>query len=330
MHVVLNSFGASIRKKNGLFEVSTAEVKQSLHPKDIKTITVSKGARISSDAVLLAIEEEIDVLFVDGLGNPKGRVWSIKYGSVSDIRRNQLEFLYSSAAIQWVKDSIVEKVNNQTAILLSLQGAPEAKSTRLVSSAVNGMQDYLQKIRSIEGESVSDIAPSLRGWEGAAAARYFKVIGQLMPEQYAFTKRSKHPATDYFNSMLNYGYGILYGKVEGALIKAGIDPYIGIFHRDDYNRPALVFDVIEKYRIWVDYVVIHLCQQEALPADCFDDSTGGMMLQGLGKRIVIQSVNDYLAEIIRFNGAERSRGEHIMRDARKLAAFFLKNGERKK
>jgi len=62
MHIVLNSFGASIGKKNGLFEVSTAELKQIINPVDVKTITVSKGARISSDAVLLAIEEEVDVL----------------------------------------------------------------------------------------------------------------------------------------------------------------------------------------------------------------------------------------------------------------------------
>lgn len=325
MHVVLNSFGASIRKENGLFEVSTAEMKQLIHPKDVKTITVSKGARISSDAVLLAIEEEVDVLFVDGLGNPKGRVWSIKYGSVSDIRRKQLEFFYSDKAVAWVKAGIAEKINNQVALLLSLAGEPQEKSSRLISSAVNGMQDYLQKVRSIEGESVSDIAPSLRGWEGAASRRYFQVLGKLMPEKFSFEKRSQHPATDYFNSMLNYGYGMLYGKVEGALIKAGIDPYIGIFHRDDYNRPALVFDIIEKYRVWIDYTVIHLALQEAVPADGFDDGAQGMMLQGLGKRIVIQSVNDYLAEIINLNGTERSRGEHINRDARKLAAFFLKS-----
>jgi len=325
MHIVLNSFGASIGKKNGLFEVSTAELKQIINPVDVKTITVSKGARISSDAVLLAIEEEVDVLFVDNIGNTKGRVWSIKYGSVSDIRRKQLEFFYSPASVNWVKEGIAEKINNQVAMLLSLQGEPTDKSTRLISSAVNGMQDYLQKVRSIEGETVSDIAPSLRGWEGAASRRYFQILGQLMPGNFAFAKRSQHPAADFFNSMLNYGYGMLYGKVEGALIKAGIDPYIGIFHRDDYNRPALVFDVIEKYRVWIDYVVIHLALQEALPDDCFEDGEKGVMLQGLGKRIVIQSVNDYLAEIINLNGTDRSRGEHIMRDARKLAAFFLKS-----
>ena len=121
MHIILNSFGASIGKENGLFAVSTAEGKQLLAPRDVSTITISKGARISSDAVLLAIENEVDVLFVNNVGQPLGRVWSIKYGSVSDIRRKQLEFFYSPKAVDWVKELVVEKINNQVAMLLSLK-----------------------------------------------------------------------------------------------------------------------------------------------------------------------------------------------------------------
>lgn len=323
MHLILNSFGASIRRENGVFSVSSAAGKQALHPKDVKSISVSKGARVSSDAVLLAIENEIDILFVDGLGTPKGRVWSIKYGSVSDIRRQQLEFLYSPAAIEWVKEMVVEKINNQVAMLLSLRDSQEKVVAHQLSNAINSMEDYKRKVRKATGESVSDIAPSLRGWEGAAAKRYFGCVAACLPPVYQFSGRSKHPATDWFNAMLNYGYGMLYGKVEGALIKAGIDPYVGIFHRDDYNRPALVFDVIEKYRVWVDYVVIQLCRQNAMHEDCFREEGDGLMLEGLGKRIVIQSVNDYLAEIIKLKGIERSRGEHLNRYARQLAAFFL-------
>jgi CRISPR-associated protein Cas1 len=125
--------------------------------------------------------------------------------------------------------------------------------------------------------------------------------------------------------MLNYGYGMLYGKIEGALIKAGIDPYAGIFHRDDYNRPALVFDVIEKYRVWIDYVVMQLCQQDAMSEECFVNDDNSLRLEGLGKRIVIQSVNDYLEEIIRIKGIDRSRAEHIQLYAHQLAAHFMKS-----
>lgn len=326
MHVILNSFGASIGKENGLFAVATAEGKQLLAPRDVHTITVSKGARISSDAVLLAIEHEIDVLFVNHTGQPLGRVWSVKYGSVSDIRRRQLEFFYSPQAADWVKELVAEKINNQVAMLLSLQQGETGPVQRRLAAAINSMEDHRGKVRRAEGESVSDMAPSLRGWEGAASRRYFDAVAACLPEKYRFESRSKYPAKDMFNAMLNYGYGMLYGKVEGALIRAGIDPYAGIFHRDEYNRPALVFDVIERYRVWVDYVVIQLCRQDAMSEECFRQEGEAVLLDGLGKRIVIQSVNDYLAEVVRLRGLDRSRAEHLLLDAHRLATFFLKTG----
>jgi CRISPR-associated protein Cas1 len=324
MHLVLNSFGASLRRDNALFLVTTAEGKQHIHPRDVKSITISKAARISSDAVLMAIEHEIDVLFVDTMGTPKGRVWSIQYGSISDIRRAQIDFLYSDKALPWIRELLTEKINNQMALLKAMPTPAEDRAARLVRNAINSMEDHMTKIRAAEGEALSDLAPTLRGWEGAASRRYFEVLPQFLPEAYQFERRSHHPARDRFNCLLNYGYGILYGKVEGALIKAGIDPYTGIFHRDDYNRPALVFDVIEKFRIWVDYVVIHLCRQEAFDEDCFVlQEDEGIYLQGLGKRILIQSVNDYLAEVVRLQGLTRSRAEHIQRYAHRLAQAFL-------
>ncbi|MCB0569561.1 MAG: CRISPR-associated endonuclease Cas1 [Phaeodactylibacter sp.] len=325
MHLVLNSFGASIRKENGLFAVSTAAGKQMIPPADVTSISVSKGARISSDAVLLAIEHEIDVLFVDGLGKPQGRVWSIRYGSISSIRRSQVEFLFSPRSVEWARDLVDEKINNQIALLLALNVGQDERTERLLRYAINSMEDHRGKIRKLEGESVSDISPTLRGWEGAASKRYFEALSACLPEGYRFEKRSRQPAEDRFNAMLNYAYGMLYGKVEGALIKAGLDPYTGIFHRDDYNRPALVFDVIEKYRIWADYVVVQLCRQEAMSEECFSETEGlGLMLDGLGKRILIQSVNDYLAEVIELNGLRRSRQEHIQRQAFELASLFQK------
>ena len=324
MHIVLNSFGASIRQEEGMFSVSTAAGKEVLHPKDVASITISKSARISSDAVLLAIAHEIDVLFVDGVGNPQGRVWSVKYGSVSEIRRRQVEFMYSGKALEWIRELIVEKINNQIAMLLSLRSNSDETISRRLSSAINSLEDYKNKVRRAVGEALSDLAPSFRGWEGAASRKYFQSLSECMPDSWRFKERSQHPASDPFNALLNYAYGILYGKIEGALIKAGIDPYMGVFHRDDYNRPALLFDVIEKYRIWADYVVIQLARQDAMTEECFKTESGGaVLLDGLGKRILIQSMNDYLAEIIRIKGLERSRAEHIQQHAYKLANLFL-------
>jgi CRISPR-associated protein Cas1 len=322
MHLVLNSYGASLRREDNLFAVSSAEGKQLIPPAEVRSISVSKGARISSDAVLLAIAHEIDVMFIDGMGKPQGRVWSVQYGSIASIRRHQIEFLYSGRSVAWVQELLQDKINGQIGLLLALQPSLDERGQRLLRNAINSMDDHRNKIRGLSGELVADLAPTLRGWEGAASRRYFEALAECLPPDYRFAQRSRTPATDRFNALLNYGYGMLYGKVEGALIRAGLDPYTGVFHRDDYNRPALVYDVIERYRVWVDYVVVQLCRQEAFTDDCFRAEGEGLLLDGLGKRILIQSVNDYLAEIIDLRGLRRSRAEHIQRYAHELAKTF--------
>ncbi|SEP60835.1 CRISPR-associated endonuclease Cas1 [Neolewinella agarilytica] len=323
MHIILNSYGAALQRDHGNFLIKTAQAEQRLNPGQVRSISVGKGAKMTSDAVLLAIEHQIDVVFVDHSGMPQGRVWSVRFGSVSDIRRQQLDFFYGTEALDWVKALVSEKIDNQLALLLTLQIDSEDPLRRRINRGIRAMEDYRNKVKALDETRLEDAAPTLRGWEGAASRKYFQLISAYLPEAYRFERRSQHPAADDFNALLNYGYGMLYGKIEGALIRAGVDPYLGIFHRDGYNRPALVYDVIERYRIWVDYVVLQLCRQEAMTEECFRWDGKARMLDGLGKRILIQSVNDYLAEIIQRNGLRRSRREHLQLEAHALARFFL-------
>ncbi|MCF8229534.1 MAG: CRISPR-associated endonuclease Cas1 [Bacteroidales bacterium] len=322
MDIILNTYGTSLQKEGENFLVIHKDGKQKIHPEKVKSISISKGAKISSDAALMAIDNEIDVLFINKTGKPAGRLWSVKYGSVSTIRRKQLDFTFSKEAIDWIKQILEKKIDNQVALLLTIASDEESENKKL-EQAINKLNDYKTKIRSLKGEVISDVGASIRGWEGASSRIYFERISAILPDEYKFRIRSKHPALDIFNCLLNYGYGVLYGKIEGALIKAGIDPYVGVFHRDDYNRPVLVFDIIELYRVWVDYVVINLCTQKVIDEDCYsvkeDDS---YWLESMGKRILIQSLNDYLGEIVNIGGTDRSRSEHINLNAQKLATKF--------
>ncbi|MEA3451995.1 MAG: CRISPR-associated endonuclease Cas1 [Bacteroidota bacterium] len=323
MHLVINTYGTFLAKENGLFKVVGKDLQKKLNPTDIKTISISKGALISSDAALLAIENDIDVFFIDGLGRPLGRIWSNKFGSVTTIRRNQIDFTFSAQAVDWIKKVLIEKIDNQAALLLAQQSLDSVTDNK-IRGYINKLNDYKTKISSKKGRIISDVAQTLRGWEGAASKNYFSALNLIIPKQYKFLSRSQHPAKDIFNALLNYGYGVLYGKIEAELIRAGIDPYIGIFHREDYNRPVLTFDVIEKYRVWVDYVVLNLVNYEAIDEDCYSvKEDGSFWLENLGKRILVQSINDYFEEAVKFKKEKHSRTAEIAEYSRKLAKKFL-------
>ena len=270
---------------------------------------------------MLAIEHEIEVMFMDKAGKPIGRIWSPKYGSISTIRKGQLNFIYSHNAVDWIKEVLLKKIENQQALMLLFNNNehPETDTEKNIAR----LEDYRNKIRTLDGDIVNDIAPMLRGWEGQASRIYFSTINTFLPELFRFNIRTQHPALDITNAFLNYGYGILYGRIEGALIKAGVDPYIGILHRDDYNRPVLVYDIIEIYRIWVDYVVYTLLAQNVITEEFYSvREDGSYWLEALGRRVLIQSLNDYMDEVITVKGVTRSRLTILSLYAQSLAQKF--------
>ncbi|MBQ2856406.1 MAG: CRISPR-associated endonuclease Cas1 [Bacteroidaceae bacterium] len=324
MELVLNTFGASLNRDNEGFVITHKDGKQRLPVVGIKSIQISCGAQITSDAVMLAIENEIEILFMDKSGKLVGRVWSPKYGSISTIRKGQLNFTFTKQALVWIKEIISKKIENQQAMLLMMR-TDDVEIDKARTKSISKLEDYREKITRLDGDIVSDVASQLRGWEGVSSKIYFETLNHFIPEEYRFASRSQHPAMDVVNALLNYGYGLLYGKIEGALIKAGIDPYVGIFHRDDYNRPVLVYDVIEVYRIWVDYVVYSLVNQKVITDDYYSvREDGSYWLEGLGRRILIQSFNDYMEEVITQRGVSRSRITQIQLYAQSLAQMFKK------
>ena len=319
MQLILNKTGIKLSIDEGMFKINAGDDLKRIPVTKINSIILHKSASITTDAVLTAIENEIDVMFMDRVGKPKGRIWSHKYGSISTIRKNQVEFAGSEKGTKWIIENLKNKMDNQVAILLTL-GKADKSTDRTINRVIQKILSIKGKLDKLTYSSIADVAVKLRGYEGACSKIYFETINAHLPQQYQFDKRSQHPAFDMFNAMLNYSYGILYSKVEIALIKAGIDPYLGVFHRNDYNRPVLVYDFIENFRVWADYVVINLCMQQVMFIEFFDVENHVFYLNQHGKRILIQSFNDYLEEVIKLNGTDRSREQHITLLSQKLAS----------
>lgn len=323
MQLVINKHGASLKVKDGQFCVRYDGECQMIPIPKVKSILLNPTCVISAEAIARAVEREIDILFLERNGKPYARIWSPKYGSISTIRKNQLFFSQSQAGVEWVRGILTDKIDNQCALLISLN-RPDFSTEAEINDAVDKLKKYREKIATLKADKMEEVAGSFRGWEGNASRIYFGCISLHLPEAYRFERRSKRPAEDMFNCLINYAYGMLYQTIEGALIKAGIDPYIGVMHRDEYNRPVMVYDLIERYRVWAEYPVIDLCRQQVVFPEFFDIEEGEFWLNDQGKRILIQSVNDYMDEVITVSRITRSRRYHIQLYAENLATD-LKN-----
>lgn len=319
MELVLNTFGTSLGCDNDAFIVRNSNGSKRIPTDGITSIMVNRGVSLSSDVIMMAVDKQIQIHFMDRKGMPKGLVWSYKYGSISTIRKSQLEFCDSHEGLKWIKGIIGRKLDNAQALLYMVDTLSTVIKRRF-DNAIAKLDSYKQRLTGIDGESVRDVASELRGVEGVASRLYFTTLNMALPEEYRFEERTQHPALDVTNALLNYGYGMMYGKVESALIRAGLDPYLGVLHRNEYNRPALAFDMIEVFRVWVDYVVYTLLAQRAVSEDYYSvGDNGAHWLEPMGRRVIIQSINDYLDEIVESPHGNRSRESLIFLECQSLA-----------
>jgi CRISPR-associated protein Cas1 len=162
------------------------------------------------------------------------------------------------------------------------------------------------------------------GLEGSSGRIYFAALSYVLPDRYKFNGRSRNPARDEFNALLNYAYGVLYGKVEKGCILAGLDPYVGIIHTDHYNKKSLVFDLIENFRVWADEMVVKLFASRKVKGEHFDKLQNGYTLNQEGKAVLIGSLNLFLDESVRYRGRNIKRVNIIQFECHRIANSLIK------
>jgi len=325
MQLFLKSYGTYLHKVGELFEMKIDERKQRISPKRISSIIVANAAQITTDAIQLAMEYNIDIVFVDKYGDPYGRIWYPKLGSTTYIRRKLLEIYDLDEGLEAVKIWIGRKIQNQISFLKQLVKKRQ-ESQGGIQKLINEMIEQRKKLTHITGK-IEERRFNLLGTEGNVSRLYFEAISKLLPRKYKFLGRSYRPARDHFNTVLNYGYGMLYSKVEKALIIAGLDPFIGILHTDNYNKKSLVFDMIEPFRILVERPIFYQFSRRKMKDDYFNSEKQGFILNDEGKQFIVPIILEEFDKIVRYRNRNLKQIDTIQSDAHAFANYLI--GKRK-
>jgi len=302
-----------VRKEDKVFEVSVNKV---------DSVLITTAAYISTDAIKFAVDNNIDIVFLDSYGEPYGRVWHPKLGSTTLIRRRQLELYDKEAGLNLAKKWGIQKFDNQIELLKKLKKTRAEKKDEL-ERCVAEIGQSKERMKGLKG-TIEERRQTMLGIEGMASRTYFEALSSTMPEKFTFETRSRNPAKDEFNAMLNYGYGVLYSMVEKACIIAGLDPYIGFLHTDNYNKKSLVFDIIEMFRTFVDETVVHLFSKRKVKEDYFDKIQNGLSLNKEGKAVLIEALNETFEKTIKYKGRNIKTKNVIQFECHRIANGLIK------
>ena len=152
--------------------------------------------------------------------------------------------------------------------------------------------------------SLCDDLASLRGIEGEAAAAYFAAFDVLIrvdDPAFRFAGRSRRPALDRVNALLNFLYALLGHDCRCALEAVGLDPQVGLLHVDRPGRASLALDLIEEFRpVIADRLALSLINRRQLVARSFTvEDSGAVLLTDDARKTVLTAWTERKSEELR-------------------------------
>lgn len=287
-------------------------------------VVASRGVTISSDLIEECCERGIRICFLSSGGQPFAMLSSPMLTATVQTRREQMAAYGDRRGVEFARAIVLGKLKNQANLLkyfgkYQKDAAPE--TFRALAEAVRSLARLCRQARNVRGSRIDDARPVLMGIEGASGRLYWAGVRALIGDRTGFETREHRGATDPVNSALNYGYGILYSQVWGALMNAGLEPFAGFLHVDRPGKPSLVLDLIEEFRQpIVDRAVIALAGKGV----AIEVREG--LLAEEARRTVAQAVLERLDSEVAFRRRRHLVRSVIQIQARNLASFFRGDG----
>ena len=256
----VNLKGNEVTLKNGLSPFSDSREIETFFVTKIpyEKIIMSGNGYVSTNAVRLLTERNIQLLITDTYGNPVSFMSHIMNSNTSTrYRMGQYDTFRDKSKVEFLQRKVSkDKLDSQIRLLRRIDADPEsiAKLTKYRSSIerMTTTRDFLTL-------------------ESRVGHIYFNEYTRHFHSDYEFVSRhgmglrmTNRNAGDIVNSLLNYGYTVLAGEIIKFVNGIGLDAYFGFYHKNHTSFQALVYDLIEPFRPLVEYAVFKFCQRNQM------------------------------------------------------------------
>ncbi len=270
--------GTRIGVRKGRVTVSQQkEVLQEVRLIDVSQVSIYGNVQISSQAMRAMFDQQVPVCWFSYGGWFQGIAHGLPSKHV-DLRRRQVA-IAAQAGLPIAQKMVEGKIRNSRT-LLRRNSRSEVKP---ILEQLKATADQAAEVDTIE---------SLLGVEGAAARLYFSRFSTMLKDDslgtFDFQGRNRRPPRDPVNCLLSYAYSLLTKDLTAVALAVGFDPYLGVFHKPRFGRPALALDLAEEFRpLIADSTVINVINNGEIQEDGFTVRAQGVALTQQGRRSFI-------------------------------------------
>jgi len=327
-HLIVDQFGVHVSKHSERLQVMrlgegtpSERMVQRAPLLHLESVLISgRGISLSADAIEACCRRGIPIHFVSARGQPYAALYSAGLTGTVQTRRAQMLAYSDQRSLALARAFAEGKLRNQAALLRYMakyrkEASPEVYDE--LRRTADEVEAHREELYRLEGSCVDDVRGQVLSAEGRAAQRYWEAIKLVLPQEYNWPGRRRRGARDPVNSALNYGYGILYGQIEQAVVLAGLDPYAGFIHVDRPGKPSLVLDLIEEFRAPViDRTVLGLANKRV----SLEQDEKGLLAEST-RRMLAEKVLERLEKPERYERKRHPLRAIIQMQARHLATF---------
>jgi CRISP-associated protein Cas1 len=317
--VYIQEQGSVVSVRGGRLKVFKEKLElDSVRLIDVGQVCLQGNVTVTSQAMRELLSREVPVCWFSYGGWFSGMAQGLP-GKNIDLRRAQ--FTASPEQSLSIARHMVEgKIRNSRTLL-------RRNSRQDETSEVESMGRLASQAREAAG------FPTLLGLEGAAARIYFTRFTSMLTadtnipiEEFDSNGRSRRPPPDPVNALLSFPYALLVKDVSATLFAIGFDPYLGVYHRPRFGRPALSLDLLEEFRPLVcESVVLQVINNGEVTSRDFLSRAGACQLEKEGRRSVLRAYERRMSHEIKHPlfGYRVSYRRAIEVQGRLLAAHLL-------
>lgn len=215
-------------------------------------IVLGKDGYITNKAVHLLADNHINLIFVDSFGNLKATTHEVMSSFTGSKRRMaQYDTFRDPDKVLYLQKELVKA---------KLQSEIDFVKNDSIKAKLQQFYKYVSNAKTYK---------EILSHEAKAGIIYRNYYVELFDPEYGFTQRKNDGrrskpryATNVINALLNYGFSVLYSEVAKIINGEGLDPYFGFYHKSHESEQALVYDLVEPYRVLVESVVLEFSQTE--------------------------------------------------------------------
>lgn len=216
---------------------------------NLKQITIASNATsVSTKLIKYCADHNIAVDFVNKRGMAYAKIYH--YQSTHDrLWIKQMKHSSDESAFEIARLFVMAKINNQLKLIKYFSKYARQTENDVATQLpiiINRIKQILKQVKRLDYKP--EFNQSFMGFEGSASAQYWQWFKLMVDEETDFTARKTQGAADLVNSLLNYGYAILYRQVWNSVIRYGLHPELSYLHSYQKRKGTLIFDLIEPFR----------------------------------------------------------------------------------